>query len=102
MDAVITAWIITLVIALMLTVPLLGIVARFIHHAREVDRLALVTLRAAGGIAGNTANIVLLDQLLAKATSLAETSAAIDGVAKAIHADAGAVVRIVKGAGGAA
>jgi len=76
-------------------------VTRFIRHAREVDRLATVTLKAAVGVAGNTANIVLLDKLLEKAGSIAATSAAIDGVAAKIHADAGAVVRtLTRGATG--
>lgn len=98
MDAVITIWWISLALALTLTIPALAIVVRFIHHAQEVDRLASITLKAAAGIAGNTGNIVMLEQLLAHAGSLAATSAAIDGVAAKIHADAAGVVRIVKGA----
>ena len=98
MDAVITIWWISLALALILTIPALAIVVRFIHHAQEVDRLASITLKAAAGIAGNTGNIVLLEQLLVHAGSLAATSAAIDGVAAKIHADAAGVVRIVRGA----
>ena len=97
MDAVVTIWWITLAVALVATVPALAIVVRFIHHAQEVDRLARVTLAAAGGIAGNTANIVLLEQLLAHAGSLAATSAAVDRVAAKIHDDAAGVVRAVRG-----
>jgi hypothetical protein len=98
MDAVIAIWWITLAVALVATIPALAIVVRFIHHAREVDRLARITLAAAAGIAGNTGNIVMLERLLAHAGSLAATSAAIDGVAASIHADAGAVLRAVRGA----
>lgn len=98
MDAVIAIWWVSLALALVLTIPALAIVVRFIHHAQEVDRLASITLKAAAGIAGNTGNIVMLEQLLAHAGSLAATSAAIDGVAARIHADAAGVVRIVKGA----
>jgi len=98
MDAVITIWWISLAVALVATIPAIAIVARFIHHAQEVDRLASVTLKAAAGIAGNTGNIVMLETLLAHAGSLAATSAAIDGVAKQIHADAAGVVRTVRGA----
>ena len=97
MDAVIAIWWTTLAIALILTIPLLAIVTRFIRNAREVDRLARVTLTAAAGVAGNTANIVLLDQLLARAGSIAATSAGIDGVAAAIHNDAGMVVQTLTG-----
>ncbi|MDQ2950935.1 MAG: hypothetical protein M3R54_01585 [Chloroflexota bacterium] len=97
MDAIIPIWIAGLVLAAVLTVPALAIIVRFVHHAREVDRLARVTLVAAGGIAGNTANIVLLDTLLAHATSLAATSAAIDGVAAKIHGHGAAVVRTLSG-----
>ncbi len=92
MDAIVTIWSLTLLVAFLALVPVLAIVTRFIRHAREIDRLATVTLAAAAGVAGNTANIVLLDTLLAKAGSIAATSAAIDGVAAKIHADAGAVV----------
>ena len=92
MDTVVTLWWITLLIAYLLLIPLLGIVTRFLRHAREVDRLALVTLEAAKGVAAHTGNIPLLDQLLAKAGSIASTSAAIDGVAAAIHGDAGRIV----------
>lgn len=97
MDGIITLWWLTLVVAIVATVPLLAIVTRFIRHAREVDRLATVTLRAAVGVAGNTANIVLLDRLLQKAGGIAATSAAIDGVAAKIHADAGALVATLAG-----
>lgn len=97
MDTVIAIWWTTLAVALVLTIPLLAIVTRFVRNAREVDRLARITLTAAVGVAGNTANIAILDQLLAKAGSIAATSAAIDGVAAAIHADAGAVVAHLTG-----
>lgn len=97
MDATIGLWWVTLIIAYMLVIPVLAIITRFIRHAREIDRLARVTLTAAVGVAGNTGNIVLLDQLLAKAGSIAATSAAIDGVAAAIHRDAVAVVTTLGG-----
>ena len=101
MDDIIHVWTLTLVIAFVATIPLLAIVTRFIRHAREVDRLATVTLTAAAGVAGNTANIVLLDKLLERAGSIAGTSAAIDGVAAKIHADAGAVVQtLTRGSAG--
>ena len=93
MDTIITIWWVSLVIALLVTLPILGVVVRFIHHAREIDRLARVTLDGALGIHGNTANIAMLEQLLSRATSLAQTAAAIDGVAAKIHGHAGAVVR---------
>lgn len=97
MDTVITLWWVTMIIAYLLVLPVLAIVTRFIRHAREIDRLATVTLKAAVGVAGNTGNIVLLDQLLAKAGSIAATSTAIDGVAAAIHNDAVAVVTTLTG-----
>lgn len=97
MDEIITLWWLTLVVAFVATIPLLAIVTRFIRHAREIDRLATVTLKAAVGVAGNTANIPLLDALLERAGSIAATSAAIDGVAAKIHADAGAVVQTLSG-----
>ena len=98
-EAVIGLWWITIIVAYLLVIPVLAIVTRFIRNAREVDRLARITLTAAVGVAGNTANIPLLDQLLAKAGSIAATSAAIDGVAAAIHNDAVAVVTTLTGGG---
>ena len=101
MNTIIVVWWFTLAIAFIATIPLLGLLTRFIRHAREVDRLARVTLTAAVGVAGNTGNIPLLDKLLEKAGSIAATSAAIDGVAAKIHADAGAVVQtLTRGATG--
>ena len=99
MEPVIAIWVVTLVLALLITLPLLGIAFRFVHHAREIDRLASRTLAAAAGVAGNTANIVMLETLLAHATELANTSSAIDGVARDIHGHAASVVRgLSKGA----
>lgn len=101
MDTIIFVWWLTLAIAFIATIPLLALITRFIRHAREVDRLARITLTAAVGVANNTGNIPLLDRLLEKAGSIAATSAAIDGVAAKIHADAGAVVQtLTKGAAG--
>ena len=97
MGAVIAIWWITLIVALGLTVVALGIITRFVLHAREIDRLARVTLTAAQDVAGNTANIAMLDTLLRHATSLAGTCAAIDTVAAKIHADGAAVVRALSG-----
>lgn len=101
MDDIIRLWWVTLIVAFIATIPLLAIVTRFVRHAREIDRLATVTLKAAVGAAGNTANIVLLDKLIERAASIAATSAAIDGVAARIHADAVAVVQtLTKGTAG--
>lgn len=97
MEAIIVIWWITLAVALVLTVIALGIITRFIVHAREIDRLARITLTAAQGVAANTANVALLDTLLAHATALAATCAAIDGVAAKIHGHGGAVVRALSG-----
>lgn len=100
MEAVIVIWWLTLAIAVFLTVIALGIITRFILHAREIDRLARITLVAAQGVAGNTANIALLDTLLEHATALAATCAAIDGVAAKIHGHGAAVVRTLSGRAG--
>lgn len=99
MDGIITIWIVTLVLALLVTIPVLGVVVRLVFHAREIDRLARGALEGALGIHGNTANIAALPTLLAHATELAKTSAAIDGVAARIHADGAAIVR-ARAAGG--
>lgn len=96
MDGIVTIWWISLVLALVVTVPVLGVVFRFLHHVREIDRLARVTLDAALGIHGNTANIAMLEKLLAHATSLAMTCAAIDGFAGQIHSRGASVVRSLR------
>ncbi len=97
MDAIVTIWWISLILAVLITLPILGVVFRFVHHAREIDRLARVTLAGAGGIAGNTVNIAMLEALLAHATSIAKTAGAIDAVAGRIHGHAAGVVRAMSG-----
>jgi hypothetical protein len=98
-EAIVTIWWIGLVLALLLTIPAIAIVVRFVHHAREIDRLARVTLAGAVGIAGNTARISALDELLTHAAAVASTCAAIDGVAAKIHRHGAAVVRALSAAG---
>ncbi|MFN8523746.1 MAG: hypothetical protein U0821_11670 [Chloroflexota bacterium] len=71
MDAVYWIWALTLVVALVVTVPILLVIVRIVHHLREIDRLATVTLAAAGGVAGNTETIAALDAVLAQAGRLA-------------------------------
>ena len=97
MDAIVTIWILTLVVALVVTVPVLAVVVRLVHHLAEIDRLARVTLQAAAGVAENTSTIGALPQLLNHATALALTAHAIDGVAAKIHEDALRVLRAVRG-----
>lgn len=98
LGAALILWWAVLVVAGSLTL-LVGvpILIRFVHHAREVDRLALVTLAAAQGIAADTANIPALEALLSHAGGLAANAAAIDGVAAKIHEDGAAAVRLLSG-----
>lgn len=100
MDAIVTIWIVTLALALLLTIPVLGVVVRLVFYAREIDRLARGALQGALGIHGNTANIAALPTLLAHATELAKTSATIDGVASRIHAHGAAIVKARAGGAG--
>jgi hypothetical protein len=96
--ATLILWWVILVVAGSLTL-LVGVpvLVRFVHHAREVDRLARETLVAARGIAADTSNIAALDQLLAHAGGIAKSAGAIDSVAGRIHADGAAVVRVLSG-----
>lgn len=82
--AVIVVWWGALIGALVLTGVAVLEIVRIVHHAREIDRLAKVTLPAAVGIVGNTAIIGALEEvvpvvgrLLTGAGALAETSASI-------------------------
>lgn len=97
MEAILWIWAIALVLALAITVPILAVVFRLVFHAREIDRLLRGALTGALGIHGNTANIAALPTLLAHATSLAQTCAAIDGVAARIHAHGAAIARARSG-----
>lgn len=82
--AIVIVWWIALLGALVLTVVAVLEIARVVHHAREIDRLAKVALPAAVGIVGNTAIIAALEavvpvvgRLAGGAGALAETSASI-------------------------
>lgn len=82
--ALIVVWWIALIGALVLTAVAVLEIVRIVHHAREIDRLAKVTLPAAVGIVGNTAIIAALEEvvpvvgrLVTGTGALAETSASI-------------------------
>ena len=82
--AIVIAWWIALLGALVLTAIAVLEIVRVVHHAREIDRLAKVALPAAVGIVENTVIIAALEgvvpvvgRLAAGAGALAETSASI-------------------------
>ena len=96
--AIVIVWIVALLGALVLTVLVLAEVFRVVHHAREIRRLALVTLPAAVGIVENTAVLAALPAVGQTVGRLAATAAAIARVAAAIEGRTAALRRAL-GAG---
>jgi len=79
-DAVFAIWWTGLILTLGLFVPL---AVYYLHRtwraARSIQHLAAEALTAAGGIAGNTANIVALDATIEVATQILGTAGNVAG-----------------------
>ena len=75
------------------------VIVQVIFALREIDRLAKMTLPAAGGIADNTATIAALDDVLAQAGRLLGAVQATGGVSAGIHQKVQAVGGILLGKG---
>jgi hypothetical protein len=88
---VILVWWATLLLALVLTVIVVGVIVRVLFALREIDRLAQMTLPAAVGIVDNTATVAALDEVLAQAVRLLGAVQAIGGVAPGIRRKVAAV-----------
>jgi hypothetical protein len=84
--AIVLIWIVTLLIALGLTVGAVTMIVRIINAARETDRLLKQTLPSAVGIVDNTAAIKELDAVVAAAGPLLEGIAAIKRSTEGIRA----------------
>ena len=90
--AIVVVWIVALVGALALTLVAVLQILQIVRHAREIDRLARVTLPAAQGIVGNTA--VLNDfgsvvgtvgRLVAAVQAIGTTAAALESRVAALR-----------------
>lgn len=97
--AIIVVWILTLLIALALTVAIVATVVRVIHHAREIDRLAKLTLPAAVGIVENTAVIGALEGVLPVVGRLVAGAGVLDATSASIASRVAAVRRALTGGG---
>ncbi len=95
--AMILVWILTLIMALVLTVCIVAQVVRIIHHAREIDRLGKLTLPAAVGIVENTAVIAALEGVLPVVGRLVAGAGAIDATSASIARRVAAVRRALSG-----
>jgi hypothetical protein len=84
-DPVILVWWITLLAALMLTIPILLVILRVVFFLREIDRLAREAAQSSAGIADNTATVAALDAVLAQTVRLLGGVQAIGGVAISIR-----------------
>ena len=84
--AVVLIWVVTLLVALALTVSAVAMIVRIINAAREIDRLLKETLPSAVGIVENTAAIKELDAVVAAAGPLLEGVAAIKSSTAGIRA----------------
>lgn len=77
--AVYTIWRVGLIITLVVFVPLsVWLLHRLWRTARSIQRYAREALVAAGGIAGNTAQIGALDQTIQTATEILASAGAIE------------------------
>jgi hypothetical protein len=78
-DAVCTIWAIGLAVTLVVFVPLaVYLLHRTWRAARSIQRYAAEALRAAGGIAHNTANIPALDTTIQVATDMLTAAGAVE------------------------
>ena len=78
-DAVYTIWWAGLILTLVVFVPLaVYLLHRTWRSARSIQRYAAETLRAAGGIAGNTAKIAALDSTIAVAGDMLVAAGAVE------------------------
>ena len=76
---VVVIWWITLALALFVIFPVIGyLLHRALQAAKQIDRNAARALEAGLGIAGNTANIVALDNTISTATVILETANEIE------------------------
>jgi hypothetical protein len=78
-DAVFTIWWAGLILTLVVFVPLaVYLLHRTWRSARSIQRYAAETLRAAGGIARNTAKIAALDTTIAVAGDMLVAAGAVE------------------------
>ncbi len=74
-SAVYVIWWIGLIVTLVVFVPLaVSLLHRTWRAARSIEKYAAAALTAAGGIAGNTANIVALDATISVATDMLDSA----------------------------
>lgn len=79
-------WIATLAIVVLVVTPLvLYLCWRLVRGARNIDRLFAVTLTAAAGIAGSTAQVRALEDTIAVAGGMLETAGRLDEHSGAIE-----------------
>ena len=98
--AVVLVWVVTLLVALAVTVSIVAMIVRIVNAAREIDRLLKETLPSAVGIVDNTAAIRELDAVVAAAGPLLQSVAAIRSSTEAIRAKVGRVgAMLAPGAG---
>lgn len=77
--AVYVIWWIGLILTLVVFVPLaVYALHRTWHSARSIQRYAAETLKAAGGIAGNTAKIAALDGTIATAGDMLVAAGSVE------------------------
>jgi hypothetical protein len=89
--AIVLIWSLTLLVALVLTVVAIGMIARIVQAAREIDRLLKETLPSAVGIVDNTAAIRELAAVVAAAGPLLDGTAAIKTATAGIREKVGRV-----------
>lgn len=77
--AVFVIWWLMLIVSVLVVVPLVWyLLHRAYKAARQIERYAAKSLEGGVGIAGNTANIVALNDTIAVATNVLATARAIE------------------------
>lgn len=95
--AIVVVWSISLLAALFLTLLIVVTIVRIVHHAREIDRLAKVTLPAAVGIVEHTAIIGALEGVLPVVGRLVAGAGVIDATSASIARRVAAVRQALTG-----
>lgn len=99
--AIVLIWVVTLLVALALTVGLLAMIVRILQAAREIDRLLKETVPPAVGIVGNTAHIRELEAVVAATGPLLAGTAAIKQATGGIREKVGRVGALLAPGAGA-
>ena len=84
-EAIVTIWIITLLIVVLITPLVLYRCWRLIRAARNIEQHFRITFAAAVGVAGNTGHVKALEDTIGVAGGMLETAGELDKHSGAIE-----------------